>query len=77
MKVYVLIVNDRRIDIQVQVFKHREAAINSAKERAQAFARHKEDIEEKNIPDWDYYCRYSCEGDHVRVNATQMNEREE
>ena len=73
MKVYVLLINDRHADPEIQVFTTPEAAIAAAKAAVTEYARHSEDIEEKQIADWLYFATYSCENDYVRVTECEIN----
>ena len=72
MEVYVLIIADRHVDTDVEVYKNVVKAIKRARAIAEKYARNPDDIEEKTYEGWLYYAGYSCEGDHVRVLAKQL-----
>jgi hypothetical protein len=65
--VFVVVVEDRHADVDVEVWTDREAAINRGRELAKKYCRHPDDYEEEQIADWLFYARYSCEDDSIRV----------
>ena len=73
MKLYIAIVEDRHIDVEVQPFTTPEAAIAYARTQAEANDRgyvpdeDDEDIGEQEIEGYVYYATYSPEGDSVSV----------
>lgn len=78
--IYLVIIEDRHIDVEVLPFTSLEAAIETAKTEVRALARHEEDIEwgepmsEAAIADgWCWRVAYSCEGDSVRVIRRELN----
>lgn len=71
-KIYVVLVEDRHTDVDVEVFTDRSAAIAFAKQEALDNARHPEGIEEEDIEGYIYYCRYSAESDCVSVVEKEL-----
>jgi hypothetical protein len=70
MQIFVVIVEDRHIDVDVEVYSDRAVAIARARAVAEANAVELEDIEEDdNCTPYEYYADYSTEGDCVRVVA--------
>lgn len=73
MKVYVVFIEDRHAEVDVELFHDREAALTRARAIVEEYVHDPEDITEmeitKHMADakWIYYCIYSCEGDDVRV----------
>lgn len=67
MKVYILIINDRHSDIDVEVFSDKEKSITQAKALAKKYCRHEDDYEERKVADWIFYAQYSCEGNSITV----------
>jgi hypothetical protein len=79
--VYIVIIEDRHADTDVEPFSSEELAILRAGELAASYMRdpvEPDDIEyglnEAMVRDgWVWYCRYSCEGDSVRVLRREMD----
>lgn len=79
--VYVVIIEDRRADTDAEVFSSEEIAILRAGQLAASYTRdpvEPEDIDwgltASMIRDrWVWYCRYSCEGDSVRVLRREID----
>jgi hypothetical protein len=73
--VYVVIIEDRHVDTDVEVYSSQALAILRAGQLAMLYMRHPveaDDIDwglnESMVRNgWMWYCRYSCEGDSVRV----------
>lgn len=71
MEIYVAICNDRRVDVDVQVFTKPGPAIQYAKD----FIPERYDIIEQELTEemkqngWLYLADYSTEGDSVRVET--------
>lgn len=65
--VFVVVIEDRRCDTIAEVWTDREAAIARAKAIAKDCCRHQDDYAEEAIGGWEFYARYSCESDSVRV----------
>lgn len=76
VKIYIAICEDRHIDSVVRVFDTPEKAISYAKSFVEDNARHPEDVEESKIDGWLYHCSFSDEGDHVRVEESDLNKNE-
>ena len=76
MTAYTLVIEDRHEDVEVRVYKYCDVAIRAARRVAKEHAHFPEDIEEYKVPGWEYYCRYSCEGDSVRVECKEIIEEE-
>ncbi len=64
---YVLILEDRHIDAQVELYNEKEKAFERAKTLAKNSCRFDEDLELKTVTGWLLCIQYSCEGDLVRV----------
>jgi hypothetical protein len=73
MNVYVAMIADRHTDTEPYVFSTAEAAIEYARQCAQAYARDPEEIEEEQIEGWLYHATYSAEGDSVWVLAKEID----
>ena len=73
--IYIVITEDRHADTEVAPFTDQAAAIAHAGQQVEDCARHPEDIamEDRGLnaamiaDGWVWYCRYSGEGDSVRV----------
>jgi len=72
--VYVVVIEDRHCDTSVEVWTDREAAIASARALAKEYCRHQDDYHEETIQGWEFYVRYSCEGDSTRVVKTTVRQ---
>ena len=71
MKIYNVIVEDRHTDAAVTSFRHREDAIEYAKDYIDAIEA--VDIDDSYTPEgWEYFCTYSVEGDCVWVVGTTL-----
>jgi hypothetical protein len=78
MKVYVLITEDRHIDVLVDLFKNKDRAIKTAETRAKEYAKaYHSEVETEKIEGWVYYAKYSLDGDCVRVVERPLIEGEE
>lgn len=73
MTVFVVMVFERHVDPDVEVFTTQDAAVARAREIAQGYAGAPEDIEE---PDGFYGCLYwagwGTEGDHCHVETREV-----
>lgn len=80
MHVYLVVVNDRHCDLEVQAYVTIDSALDAAEKTVLQMARH-----EKNI-EWDYKLNqwqindgvcwlvpYSCENDYVQVLSRELN----
>jgi hypothetical protein len=65
--VYVVVLEDRHIDVQVLVFADQHEAIEQAKNLALNGAKSEDRIEELQDESWLYCAYYSSEGDYVTV----------
>ena len=74
MKLYVVILEDRHVDVQVEVFSDKEKAVARCWELARQDNRYPEEIEEIEVDmeGWVLCLRYSCEGDSCRVFETEL-----
>jgi hypothetical protein len=70
--VFVVIIEDRHCDTSAEVWTDRDAAIARAKAIALEYCRHQDDYAEETIQGWEFYVRYSCESDCVRVVKTAV-----
>lgn len=71
--VYVVLINDRHADIDVEVFATEKAAMEAAKNWLKNFS-DIEDIEEKQIGGWLYFATYSSEGKYVSVEKLPVSD---
>jgi hypothetical protein len=75
MEIYIAICIDRHIDEDIKVFTVPEKAIEYAKE----FVPERYDIIEQELTErmkqegWIYLANYGVEGDHVRVEVSQLD----
>lgn len=68
MKVYVVVVQDRHIDIEIAVFADKLDAIEAANNIGMENSEKYPEDREITCPDWCvYYFKYSCENDCVYV----------
>lgn len=67
MKVWVVIIQDRHSDVNIEVYDTISTAVHRAEELAKQHCRHPEDYKELKIADWAFHATYSCEGDCVTV----------
>jgi hypothetical protein len=70
--VYIVIIEDRHIDVAAYPFSERDMAISEARRIAKESCDYEEDYEEQEYPDdptWELSITYSCEGDCVSVNV--------
>ncbi len=74
MEIYNVIIEDRQCDVEVRSFRNRENAIEIAKKIAERLNRHVEDMEEETVDGCEFFITYSCEGDHVSVVKTTLEE---
>ena len=72
MKVYAVLTQDRHTDPEIDVFVTKEAAVKFAKQLAENYATHPEDVVEQNIDGWVYCVDYSCESDSIRVTEHDL-----
>lgn len=70
--VYVVIVEDRHADVDIEIWADEQAAIGRARELAKKYCRYPEDYKESQIADWLFYVVYSCENDCCRVVKRQI-----
>lgn len=74
MRIYVVVVQDRHVDVDMKLFVARDAAIAFARATAKDNCRHAEDYLETNVEGWLFYARYSCEGDCVIVITRELED---
>ncbi|MCP4540143.1 MAG: hypothetical protein GY832_23645 [Chloroflexi bacterium] len=67
MGVYVIIINDRHLDVDVLLYSDREEAVDTARDLAKTACSAKEDYEELKTGGGIFFAKYSCEGDYIRV----------
>jgi len=76
MKIYLVIDEDRHLDVGIELFYSKEMAVKRAKEIALNSCSHKEDYQEEICKgsEWIIDITYSCEGDHVHVEEAGMED---
>ena len=73
MKVFTAIWKDHHTDVTAHVFSDREQAIGWARQEAMGSAREEHDYKEEEIDGWEFYARYSDEGDCIYVVETELD----
>ena len=76
MKTYIVIVNDRHVDIDAYPFYDKEKAILEARKIAHEYCHHPDSYEEHEFSrdtGWLFYAEYSTEGDYVLVIGATMD----
>jgi hypothetical protein len=71
MKVYLVIIEDRHIDVQVEVYATAEAALERAREVVDEYGFMPEGPEGL-LPNWLFNATLSVEGDCVRVEEAEV-----
>lgn len=76
--IYVVMIEDRHVDVEVELFVNKERAIERAKEIFNEEDRYSNGKEEKLSPTmvedgWVYFAIYSCESDSIRVLERKLN----
>jgi len=71
---YIVVIEDRHVDVEVLIFNDKDKAIAKGRELAKEYCRHQEDYEEEDLPVWLFYARYSCEDDCVSVREVQVSD---
>ena len=74
MNYYLVIVHDRHCDDGYYLFIDRKKAIRKARRLAKEYCRFPEDYEEEKIDGWEFYARYSCESDFVKVEQVNVED---
>lgn len=80
MNVFVVVVKDRHIGIDVRVFSKGSRAFDYAREQAAANASDPDDIDEQDLTEgmvkegWVFFCVYSIEDDIVYVQKRKVDE---
>ena len=64
---FVVLIEDRHVDINVELFEELDDAISYAKETANEYYQNKEDYREIEIKPWLFYVKFSCEGDNIHI----------
>lgn len=77
--IYVVMIEDRHVDVEVELFISKERAIERAREIFNEEDRYSDGKDEKLSPSmiedgWVYFAIYSCESDSVRVMERKLNE---
>jgi len=78
-KFYVVLTEDRHIDVQVDLFSEKDVAIDFARSEAKEYCKYPEDYQEEQeerYPGWLFYAQYSCEGS-IRVIPVELDKRKE
>lgn len=77
MELYVVIIEDRQLDVKVMPYSDKDTAIKVAKKLAKTFCVDQDDYEEHDYGrdvGWLFYANYSSEGESVRVVTTTLDE---
>lgn len=72
MKIYIALIEDRHIDVEVKLFLDLGVAIQYAKDKAQEYSSDPLNMEDIETEDWLFCRRYGCEGDFVRVVEAEL-----
>ena len=78
MSVYVVLIEDRHAEADVELWPTETSALSRMRELAQEYNSHPDDLEEPSLSDaairdgWVGYIRYSCESDRIRVLRREM-----
>ncbi len=73
-EIYLIIVEDRHIDVQVTPHTNKDTAIKAARVAAVLYCKGKDDYKEHDIDGWLFCAVYSPEGDRVRVISEELVE---
>lgn len=71
-EIYVVLINDRHVDLDVRLFTNKEAADAYAEAELDSFARHPDHIERYGDRDDDWSATWNEEGDYVRVTRREV-----
>lgn len=71
-KVYVMLTHDRHTEVEVEVYTDKDRAIEQARQAAMHSAGSEDDYEEEKIDGYLFSASYSCEGDHITVEETDL-----
>jgi hypothetical protein len=71
MKVYLVILEDRHTDVEVQVYATAAAALRRTIQIMEQYD-YTPDEPDEEIPGWMYHATLSCEGDCVRVEEAEV-----
>jgi hypothetical protein len=74
MTVYLVIIEDRHVDVEVLVYTNRERAIEFAQQEARERNARPENFEEEGVEGWEYSVTWSSEGDCLRVERAEVIE---
>ena len=74
-KVFIVLINDRHVDMEVKPFHDPAKAIAYAKAQAKKYGVHEDDYQEEDYEGSIFYARFSCEGDHTEVIETEMQDQ--
>ena len=80
-KVYVVILEDRHLDVGVFVFSNKDKAIDWARIEARKCCHHEADYKETEVTSrmqldgWVFAADYSCEGDCIRVVEREIEDK--
>jgi hypothetical protein len=72
MTVYLVILEDRHIDVRVEVFAKKVAAIARAEEIAEDYYYYESEEKESANPKWLFQARLSGEGDFIHVESAEV-----
>jgi hypothetical protein len=71
-RVFVVLIEDRHADVDVEVYTDRDKAIARGRELAKEYCRYEDDYEENTNPAWLFNATYSCEGDNITVYEREL-----
>ena len=72
MNIYIVVLQDRHIDVGVYPFTDLSEAIKKAKDLAVGSCNNPDDYKEEVIDGWEFFAVYSCEGDFVSVRECEL-----
>ena len=72
MNIFIVIIEDRHIDVEVKAFLGPDKAIETARALAKEYCRHPEDYKENDIEGYLFNAVYSCEDDSISVQRIEL-----
>ena len=73
MDIYLVVIQDRHAETEVKAFFDRSEAIKFARDCAIELASREQDYKELEIDGWEFFAKYSPDGDHIRVLKREIH----